>query len=64
MLNQCEWSGPENAQCSNTSDWRHVSEDKYRRRQVWKLCDGHKRMWLDGYNEATRIKETPEWSRL
>lgn len=64
MLNQCEWSDEKNVQCSNTAAWRHHSTDKHQRQKIWKLCDGHKRMLLNSYNETWRAKETSEWWSL
>lgn len=65
--NTCEWSGEKksgNAVCPNAAEWQHVFTDVRRHATVWRLCDGHKRMLLNGYNEEWRAKEAPEWTRI
>ena len=61
---RCEWWTGNKKQgfetCPNQADWQWPNP----RGKIWKLCDAHKRLVLESYNEATRKKEEPEWTRL
>lgn len=64
---KCEWLGDKNggnAVCPNDAEWQHVSTNIHRHVAIWKLCDGHKRMLLNGYSFNWRAKEAPQWTPI
>lgn len=64
MNNQlCQWTmngfrKKEHRQCDLKAVWSRHGE------KPWLLCDAHKRMLLESYNEQFRAKEEPEWKPI
>jgi len=64
---KCEWwSGDKKSgftTCQSIAAWQHVKHTR-KGEQVWKLCEHHKRLLLDSYAPAWRVKEELEWTPI
>jgi len=58
----CEWT-IKKGKCGAPAAWQHATIQRGVMR-IWSLCEHHKSILLESYNEKTRAKEEPEWTRI